>query len=250
MALRFISDLHLDETRPEICRAFFSYLDNIPEDTEALYILGDFFAAWVGDDDDLEFHENIRQKLKQKTAAGLNIYFMHGNRDFLVGKGFELQTGCILIPDPFVIEYNEKSFLLMHGDTLCTEDTEYQSFREYIRSTDMKVELLKKSLIERRELARQLREKSKTASDGKTEDIMDVTPREVERIMQEHNITTLIHGHTHRPAIHPLTINGLDAKRVVLGDWHNKGWEVVLEKRLNEQQDNNIQLNSFSLEEQ
>lgn len=238
MALRFIADLHLDEKRPETCRAFFSYLDKLPKDTEALYILGDFFEAWVGDDDDLEFHEYIRQKLKQKTATGLTIFFMHGNRDFLVGKGFELQTGCILIPDPFIIVHNEKHYLLMHGDTLCTEDIDYQTFRQHIRSTEMTVQLLKKPLAERRELAQQLREKSISASSDKTKNIMDVSQEEVERVMQQHNITTLIHGHTHRPAIHTFTLNHQTAQRVVLGDWHNKGWEVVLDN-------NTIQLNEF-----
>ena len=242
MSLRFISDLHLEESRPEICRAFFSYLDNLPEDTEALYILGDFFEVWVGDDDDLAFHDSIKQKLKQKTAKGFPIYVMHGNRDFLLGKGFELQTGCVLISDPFVIHHNDKSYLLMHGDSLCTEDREYLAFRAQMRSTEMKAELLKKSLKERRELAKQLRQQSKTANSNKAEDIMDVTDSEVRSALARHQLTTLIHGHTHRPAIHDFTLNNQPRQRVVLGDWNHSGWEVVIDN-------NKITLNSFSISE-
>lgn len=229
MSLRFISDLHLDEKRPEICRAFFHYLDHLPADTEALYILGDFFEVWIGDDDDSPFHQSICNKLKSRTAAGLPIFFMHGNRDFLVGKYFELRTGCILIPDPLVIEYQQHTYLLMHGDTLCTEDTAYKTFREYIRNPETQAQLLKKTLQERRVIAQQLRETSQTESSNKSADIMDVTPSEVERIMQNYDVKTLIHGHTHRPAIHSLLIDNQPAERIVLGDWHTQGWELVLE---------------------
>ncbi len=234
MSLRFISDLHLDEKRPEICRAFFHYLDNLPADTEALYILGDFFEVWIGDDDDSLFHHSICAKLKDKTSSGLPIFFMHGNRDFLVGKYFELRTGCILIPDPLVIEYQQQTYLLMHGDTLCTEDTAYASFRAYIRNPATQAELLKKTLQERRVIAQQLRETSQTESSNKSADIMDVTQSEVTRVMQNNHVQTLIHGHTHRPAIHTVLIDNKPAERIVLGDWHTQAWELVLEQHSRE----------------
>lgn len=240
MSLRFISDLHLDEKRPAISQAFFHYLECLPEDTEALYILGDFFEVWVGDDDDLPFHQAIMAKLKEKTAAGLPIFFMHGNRDFLVGKYFELKTGCILIPDPLVIDYQQKAYLLMHGDLLCTEDAAYQSFRAYMRNPETQAQLLKKTLAERRLIASQLRANSQAENSNKAEDIMDVTQAEVERLMQEYGINTLIHGHTHRPAIHDFTMQEKPAQRIVLGDWHTSGWEAVI----NHQQ---ITLNEFPL---
>ena len=226
MALRFISDIHLDEKRPDIARAFFNYLEQLPEDTEALYLLGDIFEAWIGDDDDAAFNQTIKNALRKKTDTGLPVFFMHGNRDFLVGKGFELQTGCILIRDPFVIEHGNRPYLLMHGDSLCTDDVEYMAFRKQIRNPDMQAMLLAKPLEERREIARQLRMNSKEAASNKAEDIMDVNHDAVADIMTQHQVTTLIHGHTHRPAIHDLD----DKKqRIVLGDWDTHGWELVLD---------------------
>jgi len=236
MSLRFISDLHLDEKRPALCEAFFHYLEQLPSDTEALYILGDFFEAWIGDDDDSVFHRRIMQKLKEKTASGLPIYFMHGNRDFLVGKFFELHTGCILLNDPFILQYHGKNYLLMHGDSLCTDDTAYQQFRTYIRNPLTQAELLKKSLPERRAIAQQLREKSQSVNQDKNYDIMDVNGDEVLRTLQQFDVNTLIHGHTHRPAVHDLANN---CKRIVLGDWHDAiAWEVVMTE-------NDISLHSF-----
>jgi UDP-2,3-diacylglucosamine hydrolase len=240
MSIRLISDLHLDEKRPALCQAFFNYLDALPQDTEALYILGDFFEVWVGDDDDLPFHLAIMQKLKQKTAEGLPIFFMHGNRDFLVGKYFELKTGCILLPDPFILDYENQHYLLMHGDSLCIEDIDYQQFRQQIRHPEAQAQLLKKSLDERRAFAKHLRDNSQMANSNKAEAIMDVTQSEVERVMQEYGMLTLIHGHTHRPATHHFTINNQSAKRIVLGDWHNTGWEAII----NNQQ---VMLNEFNL---
>lgn len=245
MSLRFISDLHLDEKRPDITRAFFHYLQNLPTDTEALYILGDFFEVWIGDDDDATLNQQICAALNHKSASGLPIFFMHGNRDFLVGKLFELRTGCILLPDPFVLEYQGERFLLMHGDSLCLEDIDYQKFRAQIRSPQMQAELLKKSLDERRAIAKELRDNSKMANSNKSADIMDVTPAEVERVMTTHRVSTLIHGHTHRPAIHDLTVNSNQAQRIVLGDWgspehDHRGWEFILDHH-------NRQLRSFPL---
>lgn len=237
MALRFISDLHLHESRPATAGALFNYLDNLPEDTEALYLLGDIFDAWVGDDDDLPFHQDIKQKLKTVSERGVPLFFMHGNRDFLIGKGFEMQTGCMLIPDPHVIEHAGQQYLLMHGDSLCTDDTEYQAFREQIRNPDMQAMLLAKPLKERREIARQLRMNSAAANSNKAEDIMDVNNEAVDAVMKAYQSDILIHGHTHRPAIHKL---GNSRRRIVLGDWDAKGWELVIDN-------GNTMLNSFPI---
>lgn len=227
MAIRFISDIHLEPKRPSVTRAFLCYLDNLPADTEALYLLGDIFEAWLGDDDDDPFLPPIREAIQAVTARGIPVFFMHGNRDFLVGTQFAEQTGCTLLADPSVIEHAGRQYLLMHGDSLCTDDTEYQNFRQQIRNPAMQAMLLEKPLAERREIARQLREGSKMANSNKAQDIMDVNAQAVADIMQQYPASTLIHGHTHRPAIHPLP----DGKqRVVLGDWEQNGWDVVLDK--------------------
>ncbi len=240
MTIRFISDLHLDEKRPQVCRAFFHYMDSLNGETEALYILGDLFEAWVGDDDDLAFHQNILDKLREKTASGLKIFIMHGNRDFIIGKLFEEKTGCQLISDPFLFEYQDKKILLMHGDSLCIEDAEYQQFREQMRNPDIQAMLMSKTLDERRQMAESLRNQSKEVNSEKTEEIMDVTQSEVERLMSEHQVDTLIHGHTHRPATHQFDLNGKTSRRIVLGDWLESGWEVIV--------NDDIQLVEFPLQ--
>lgn len=237
MTIRFISDLHLEESRPSITRAFFNYLDTLPADTRALYLLGDIFDAWLGDDDDNPFLISIRNKLKEVSERGIQLYFMHGNRDFLVGEDFAQQTGCQLLNDPCVIEHHGKQYLLSHGDVLCTDDAEYQAFREQIRNPAMQAMLLAKPLSERREIAKQLRQQSGMANSNKAQDIMDVNAQAVDAMMSEYQVDTLIHGHTHRPAIHELADN---KRRVVLGDWHDKGWEICL--------NNTLALNSFAIE--
>lgn len=226
MALRFISDLHLDEKRPSVTRAFFRYLDTLPDDTEALYLLGDIFEAWLGDDDNNPFLDEIRTKLKA-TVERLPVYFMHGNRDFLVGSQFALDTGISLLADPSIIEFHGTRYLLAHGDSLCTDDVEYQAFRSQIRNPAMQAMLLAKPLEERREIARQLRANSKMANSNKAQDIMDVNSNAVSRLMEEYSVDTLIHGHTHRPAVHDL---GDGKQRIVLGDWEDNGWELVLDQ--------------------
>lgn len=226
MAIRFISDIHLEQKRPSVTRAFLRYLDELPADTQALYLLGDIFEAWLGDDDDDPFLHNIRDALKSVTSRGIPVFFMHGNRDFLVGAQFAEQTGCTLLNDPAMIEHAGQQYLLMHGDSLCTDDTEYQNFRLQIRNPAMQAMLLAKPLDERREIARQLRAGSKMANSNKAQNIMDVNAQAVAAIMQQYPANTLIHGHTHRPAIHALA----DGKqRVVLGDWEQNGWDVVLD---------------------
>lgn len=222
----FISDLHLDEQRPAISRAFFQFLENNAKNAETLYILGDFFESWIGDDDQSELIEQTRQALRALVDSGTKVAIMHGNRDFLLGEGFCRSIGATLLSDPSIIDLNGKKTLLMHGDSLCTTDSEYIQFRAMARSTAWQKEVLAKPLEERRALAQQLRMASKEANSNKAEDIMDVTTSEVIRVMQEHDCMRLIHGHTHRPARHPLTIGGKTAERIVLGDWDTFGWAL------------------------
>lgn len=224
--LRFISDLHLSPERPDISNTFFSYLDNIPKDTHSLYLLGDIFDAYIGDDDDSEFLAEIQRRLLTVSQRGIELYFMQGNRDFLVGEQFCQAIGCTLLPDPSILKHQGKTYLLMHGDSLCTDDAEYQTFRAQIQHPDNKAFLLSKPLEERRAIARQLRESSKSMSSNKAEDIMDVNTDAVAQALAEHQADILIHGHTHRPFVHPLVG---DKQRIVLGDWdRNTAWELVI----------------------
>jgi UDP-2,3-diacylglucosamine hydrolase len=228
MALYFISDLHLQEERPDVCRAFFHYLQNLPGDAQALYILGDMFEVWIGDDDDSPFNLSVLKQLKEASAR-IPIHVMPGNRDFLFGKNFCLASGCLLIDDPTVIDYHNQPYLLMHGDSLCTQDQAYMAFRSQVRSQQWQAEILALPLAQRRTLAEQLRQTSMQANDGKSEEIMDVTPAEVIKVMSDHKVLTLIHGHTHRPAKHQLLLDGQPAQRWVLGDWDSFGWQIRLD---------------------
>lgn len=225
MTTLFISDLHLDASRPATLRAFLSFLDGPALRAEALYILGDLFEAWVGDDDDSPLADAVREGLSQLTRH-VPVYLMHGNRDFLIGDDFCLSTNSLLLADPTVIDLHGRQALLMHGDTLCTADADYLAFREQVRNPAWQQALLDKPLAERRQIAAQLREGSREASSNKPEDIMDVTAAEVDRVMAEHNIDLLIHGHTHRPATHSVTCG----TRMVLGDWDTQGWLIRWDK--------------------
>ncbi len=224
MTTLFISDLHLDPTRPAVSRAFFELLEGEARSADALYILGDFFEAWIGDDDNTELNQQVAEALKTLTDAGVPCYLMHGNRDFLVGQQFAAQAGCQLLADPSVVELYGKPVLLMHGDSLCTSDQEYIAFRAQVRSPAWQQAVLSKSLEERRALAAQLRANSKDSNSNKAEDIMDVTPEEVVTALNEHQVDLMIHGHTHRPAIHSVPTQQGDATRIVLGDWLEYGW--------------------------
>ncbi len=224
MRCLFISDLHLEEERPAISRAFFHFLKHDAANADALYILGDFFESWIGDDDSSPLISNVKQALKTLSDRGCALYFMHGNRDFLVGQDFCDNVGATLLSDPTIIELDGEATLLMHGDSLCTGDAEYMQFREMARSPAWQQQVLSKSLNERRALAKQLRMASSEANSNKAEDIMDVTPAEVLEQLRQHNCHRLIHGHTHRPARHALTLDGKPGERIVLGDWDQRGW--------------------------
>jgi UDP-2,3-diacylglucosamine hydrolase len=220
----FISHLHLEESRPDITRAFLAFLQERAAGAQALYILGDFFEAWIGDDEHTPLQEQIAVALRQVSDGGTALSVMHGNRDFLLGPDYCRRIGATLLDDPTVIDLYGTPTLLMHGDSLCTADAEYQKFRANMRNPKTQKMLLARPLKDRQLMARQLRELSMAKNKGKTQAIMDVTPEEVVRVMEQHNVPQLIHGHTHRPARHPLQVSGKAAERIVLGDWDTHVW--------------------------
>jgi UDP-2,3-diacylglucosamine hydrolase len=225
----FVSDLHLDDNTPAITRTFLDFLDRQATGARALYILGDLFEAWVGDDDQSELSDRIAAALARLANDGTEIFLMHGNRDFLIGPDYAARCGATLLDDPTVVDCHGQRIALMHGDSLCTRDSQYMAFRQQVRSPEWQDAFLAKSLMERYMIAQQAREQSREANNHKTSDIMDVTYSEVIRTLHELDVTVLIHGHTHRPAVHTITleepIQGEDtAVRIVLGDWHCKGW--------------------------
>jgi len=224
-----ISDLHLQEERPDITRAFLDLLDGRARHAKALYILGDFFEAWIGDDAMTPFQQSICQALRQLSDSGTAVYLMHGNRDFLIGQDFCKAAGCTLLADPSVIELGGEQVLLMHGDTLCTRDLAYMKMRRYLRNPLSLWILRHLPLATRQKLARKLRSESRAQTRMKATEIVDVTPEEVPKVMAAHGVKTLVHGHTHRPAIHKLVVNGEPARRIVLGDWDRRGWTLQVD---------------------
>ena len=223
MTTLFISDLHLEADRPEIGEQFLAFLDKEAADAEALYILGDFFEYWVGDDDPDEYYASIKHSLRAFTDTGVPVYFMHGNRDFMIGERFAAETGVTILPDPFALELYGKSVLLSHGDALCTDDTEYQQMRAMTRNPEWQAMMLAKPLEERIAIAKQARARSQERNAALSEEIMDVNPDAVNQVISEYGVEILLHGHTHRPAIHNVEVDDRIAKRVVLGDWYDQG---------------------------
>ncbi|MEC7677606.1 MAG: UDP-2,3-diacylglucosamine diphosphatase [Pseudomonadota bacterium] len=216
MAINFISDLHLDKSRPHINKYFIEYLYHLDNGVTDLYILGDLFEYWVGDDDPMDGLEEVREAITY-LGGKINIWYMHGNRDFLVTKSICKDLKINLLDDPTVIEIDNVKILLLHGDTLCTDDHEYQNFRSLVRSSTWQKEMLSKSLEERLTIADNLRKKSIEANRLKGEEIMDVNNTEVMNIIQKYTPDVIIHGHTHRPNIHRHN----EVIRYVLGDWYN-----------------------------
>ncbi|MDH5611816.1 MAG: UDP-2,3-diacylglucosamine diphosphatase [Gammaproteobacteria bacterium] len=227
----FISDLHLDPDRPEIVHLFERFIDEIAIHAERLYILGDFLEYWLGDDDKATGLDAAFKSLKKLSDCGTDVFFMAGNRDFLVGETLARKCGFKIIDEPFIEIINGKAALLMHGDTLCTDDVAYQSFRTMVRNKAWQDEILAKSLEERQQLARSFRKQSGQANAKKDYEIMDVNQETVITTMQQHSVNLLIHGHTHRKAIHHFKINNQPAKRIVLGDWHEKGSYLRISKQ-------------------
>ena len=228
MAYCFISDLHLQESRPDITKAFLCFLEHTASKAEKLYILGDLFEAWIGDDDQNDFISNIQSALL-KINKTTEVFFMHGNRDFLIGSEFASSSGLKLLNDPCSEEMFGNQVLLMHGDLLCIEDHDYQAFRKTSRDPKWQNEFLTKTIQERQEIAHNLRTISKEATGTKKEEIMDVSATEVIRTMKESSVSLLIHGHTHRPKSHKITVNDQPAERIVLGDWDAYGWYIWMD---------------------
>ncbi len=218
-----ISDLHLHEERPDITGAFLAFLQQHAKHAQALYILGDFFEVWIGDDAITPFQRSIAQALSEVAATGTQIYLMHGNRDFLLGDAFCELADCQLLKDPSVVQLAGEPVLLMHGDSLCTSDRSYIRMRRVLRNPLISFVLRNLPLSARKRLAGDLRAKSKSSTRMKASDITDVNPNEVTRVMAQHKVRTLIHGHTHRPAVHDL---GNEKQRIVLGDWDTQGWYI------------------------
>jgi UDP-2,3-diacylglucosamine hydrolase len=224
----FISDLHLAPERPETVEIFLQFLSARAREADALYILGDLFDAWIGDDDDQPPYPDIRQGLKNLIASGTRCAIMHGNRDFLIGKRFLSETGCTLIKDPTSLDLADTRCLLMHGDLLCTGDIPYQRFRRRIRNPITIQLFLWKSLEKRRAIAADYRRKSGLAMAEKTQGIMDVSQQTVEDYMRRFRTTHLIHGHTHRPAEHKFELDGRNVARSVLAQWHGNRGEALV----------------------
>ena len=222
----FISDLHLDAKRPQMVQAFMQFLGSVNGQADALYILGDLFEYWIGDDivdsPTGQIIKPLLGGLKQLSDNGTKLYFTHGNRDFLVGERFAEMTGCTLLPEKHVIDLNGTPTLLMHGDTLCTDDVEYQELRKIFYNVERREQFLALSFEDRVAEANRIRQISQEKMQHKSEEIMDVNQQAVESVMLEAGVTQLIHGHTHRPAIHEFDLNGQPAKRVVLGDWYEQ----------------------------
>lgn len=223
----FISDLHLHESRPEITKAFFSFLATDAIKADELYIMGDFFEVWIGDDDDSPFVLEIISELSQLHDHKTKLFVMHGNRDFLYGEQFCTASKAVFLEDPSKIKLaNGQTALLMHGDSLCTDDIEYIAFREQARNPVWQQQLLSQPLNVRRQLADQLRAQSKSMTALKASDIMDVNHEEVLKHFREYEVTLLIHGHTHRPKRHDIFVDDTPSERIVLGDWGCKAWAL------------------------
>lgn len=223
MTTLFISDLHLEPERPAITALFLAFLEQRARLAEALYILGDLFEAWIGDDDDSELGQKVAAGLCTLAGSGVPVYFLHGNRDFLLGEHFAAVSGLRLLPESMVIDLAGEPVLLLHGDTLCIDDVDYQTFRSQVRDPAWQTRTLALPLAQRRALAGQMRETSRQATRQKAMDITDVNRDEVNRIMKQHQVERLIHGHTHRPAIHEWALDGHSMRRAVLGDWYEHG---------------------------
>jgi UDP-2,3-diacylglucosamine hydrolase len=233
----FISDLHLCPAAPELAQAFEDFMRKHASGADELYILGDFFDAWIGDDEDDGFYLNLIALIRQYADKGLPIYFQHGNRDFLVGDDFAKAAGVTLLPEQHVISLGETKALLMHGDALCTDDQAYMAFRAQVRDPQWQQQILSLPLDQRRVMAAQLRAQSQSMNSNKAEDIMDVNEQAVRTVVEQSGAQTLIHGHTHRPQRHPLA----SAERIVLGDWGSKAWYLSCN-------DESMELHHYSIE--
>ena len=227
MSILFVSDIHLSPQRPTIVRAFLDFLGGRAQKAEALYILGDLFEAWVGDDDPSELASTVKRALAALTSCGVSVFIQKGNRDFTLGQRFATETGATLLADEHLVSDYGTRTLLMHGDSLCTDDEDYQRFRKKSRHPLYLWCLVHLPLKLRQNIAANWRKKSADANSNKASQIMDVNAQAVAAVMAKHNARTLVHGHTHRPDVHQLG----DNQRIVLGDWDKYGWCLTLDNQ-------------------
>lgn len=223
MSTLFISDLHLEVERPDISKHFLEFLQTEATEAESLYILGDLFEAWVGDDDPNAHYFKIKRGLRKLVDSGVPTYFMHGNRDFMIGRDFANETGIEILDDPHRVDMYGQKALLSHGDALCTDDIQYQQIRKMTRDPDWQATMRAKPLKERLRIAEEARRQSLERTVNMDMDIMDVNQEAVRTTIQEYGVDVLLHGHTHRPGVHTIDLGPRKAKRIVLGDWYAQG---------------------------
>ena len=223
MTTLFISDLHLEADRPDIADQFLRFLETDALHADAVYILGDLFESWVGDDDPNEHYAWIKQALRKLTRKNSPVYFMHGNRDFMIGEKFAEETGVEILADPIVHKIHGQAVLLSHGDAYCTDDVEYQAIRKMTRDPAWQAMMLQKSLEERLAFAAQARAASMARGGTLSDEIGDVNAGAIDAAMREAGVVVMLHGHTHRPAVHEFSLDGQPASRIVLGDWYEQG---------------------------
>lgn len=223
MTTLFISDLHLEAGQPEIGEQFLNFLGGEAREAEALYILGDLFDAWLGDDDPNPYYAEMKTALRELVDAGVPVRFMHGNRDFMIGEIFANETGVSILAEPVVVNLYGQDVLLCHGDALCTDDVHYQQVREMTRNPEWQAMMSAKSIEERIAFATQARQESIARGESMNDEIMDVNQDAVVALLNEHDVDTMLHGHTHRPAVHEIDLGDRKATRIVLGDWYQQG---------------------------
>ena len=230
MTKLFISDLHLHQTRPEVTGLFQGFIDElltIRTPNPELYILGDLFEFWIGDDYKDQLYSEITNQLKNLVKSGIKTYLMHGNRDFLIGKNFLSKTGIVLLKEPTIFSYKDKNIMLSHGDKFCIDDTEYQAYRKIVRNREWQRSFLSFPIDKRLKILNETRDASIQSQDMKPNAIMDVNEDEVAAVIKKNNIDILIHGHTHRPRDHTINIETKKSVRLVLGDWSASSAKII-----------------------
>ena len=230
MTKLFISDLHLHQTRPEVTGVFQAFIDELltlSTPNPELYILGDLFEFWIGDDYEDPLHSEITDQLKNLVQAGIKTYLMHGNRDFLIGENFLSMTGIELLQEPTIFSYKNKRVMLCHGDQFCIDDVKYQAYRKIVRNLEWQRSFLNFPINKRLEILNEARDASIQSRQMKSNDIMDVNESEVAAIIQKNNIDILIHGHTHRPNSHTIDVDSKKSVRLVLGDWAASAAKII-----------------------
>ncbi|WP_047043796.1 UDP-2,3-diacylglucosamine diphosphatase [Vibrio mexicanus] len=231
MTTLFISDLHLTPQAPEITDCFTQFMRTEAIHADALYVLGDLFEFWIGDDDTSDFAQQIRDEFKRLTDSGVPCYFTQGNRDFLVGKRFAQKTGVQLLGDETVIDLYGRKAVVLHGDTLCTRDVKYLEYRKKVHQPWLQWVFNRIPFFIKKRIVSKVQSDIKQDKQSKSLEIMDVTPEEVVRVMAHHDVDLMIHGHTHRPAVHEIQSESVPKQRIVLGDWYTQGSVLVYDQK-------------------